>query len=97
LGFGLGGWGLLVTQCFRQDQVLGKNIQNGGIRKTTPLGRGSRPRFKRDWDQTEHDVGHEPDTDEHVSDTVKQAAGKEAIPPRGMPNYEETEDAYRFG
>ena len=28
---------------------------------------------------------------------MKQAAGKEAIPPRGMPNYEETEDAYRFG
>jgi hypothetical protein len=54
--------------------------------------------FKRDWDQTKHDVGgHEPDTQQHVGDTVKQAAGKEALPPRGVPNYEETEDAYRFG
>jgi len=54
--------------------------------------------FKRDWDQTKHDVGgHEPNTHQHVGDTVKQAAGKEAIPPRGMPNYEEIEDAYRFG
>ena len=54
--------------------------------------------FKRDWDQTKHDVGgHEPDTHQHVGDTVKQAAGKEAIPPRGVPNYEETQDAYRFG
>lgn len=54
--------------------------------------------FKRDWDQTKHDVGgHQPDTDQQVTDTVKQASGKEGIPPRGMPNYEQTEDAYRFG
>lgn len=54
--------------------------------------------FKRDWDQTKHDMGvREPDTDQHVTDTVKQAAGKEPIPPRGIPNYEFTEDAYRFG
>jgi hypothetical protein len=65
--------------------------------------------FKRDWDQTLHDAGgHQPDTHQHVADTVKQAAGKEAIPPRGMPTYEsssvvqaftlvEIEDAYRFG
>ena len=54
--------------------------------------------FKRDWDQTKHDVGgNEPDTNQNVNDTVKQAAGKEAIPPRRMPNYEQTEDAYRFG
>lgn len=54
--------------------------------------------FKRDWDQTKHDVGgNEPDTAQQVSDTVKQAAGKEVIPPRGVPNYEDTEDAYRFG
>ncbi len=53
--------------------------------------------FKRDWDQTKHDVGgHEPDTDQHLTDTVKQASGKEGIPPRGTPN-EQTEDAYRFG
>jgi hypothetical protein len=54
--------------------------------------------FKRDWDQTKHDFGaHRPDTDQNVGDTVKQAAGKEPIPPRGMPTYEDTEDAYRFG
>ncbi len=54
--------------------------------------------FKRDWDQTKHDFGgDEPDTDQDVDDTVKQAAGKQPIPPRGVPTYEETEDAYRFG
>jgi len=59
---------------------------------------GVKAAFKHDWDQTKHDVGaHEPNTDQHISDTVKQAAGKEAIPPRGVPTYEQTEDAYRFG
>jgi hypothetical protein len=54
--------------------------------------------FKRDWDQTKHDFGgDEPDTDQDVDDTVKQAAGKQPIPPRGMPTFEEHEDAYRFG
>jgi len=54
--------------------------------------------FKRDWDQTKHDFGgHKPDTDQDVDDTVKQATGKQPIPPRGQPTYEEIEDAYRFG
>ena len=54
--------------------------------------------FKRDWDQTKHDLGgDQPDTNQNVGDTVKQAAGKEPIPARGQPTYEETEDAYRFG
>lgn len=54
--------------------------------------------FKRDWDQTKHDFGgDQPDTDQDVDDTVKQAAGKQPIPPRGEPTYEEMEDAYRFG
>ena len=54
--------------------------------------------FKRDWDQTKHDFGgKEPDTDQDVDDTVKQAAGKQPIPPRGTPTFEELEDAYRFG
>ena len=54
--------------------------------------------FKRDWDQTKHDLGgRQPNTDQQVEDTVRQAAGKEEIPPRGMPNYEEIEDACRFG
>jgi len=54
--------------------------------------------FQRDWDQTKHDFGgKEPDTDQDVDDTVKQAVGKQPIPPRGQPTYEEAEDAYRFG
>src|SRR5262245_24215891 len=54
--------------------------------------------FKRDWDQTKHDFGgKQPDTDQGVGDTVKQAAGKQPIPPRGQPAYEDVEVAYRFG
>jgi hypothetical protein len=54
--------------------------------------------FKRDWDQTKSDFGgSEPDTDQNVADTVRQAAGKQPIPPRGAPTYEHLEDAYRFG
>jgi hypothetical protein len=54
--------------------------------------------FKRDWDQTKHDFGgDEPETDQDVDNTVKQAAGKEPIPPRGAPTYEDAEPAYRFG
>ena len=54
--------------------------------------------FQRDWDQTKHDLGaNEPDTNQDVDNTVKQAAGKEPIPPRRQPTYEELEPAYRFG
>lgn len=54
--------------------------------------------FKRDWDQTKHDLGgKQPDTDQQVTDTVKQASGKEAIPPRGAPTFDKAEPAYRFG
>jgi len=54
--------------------------------------------FKRDWDQTKHDFGgDEPDTDQNVNDTVKQMAGKQPVPPRGTPTFEDYEDAYRFG
>ena len=54
--------------------------------------------FKRDWDQTKHDMGgSNPDTNQNAKDTVKQAAGKEPIPPRGQPAYEQAEPAYRFG
>jgi len=54
--------------------------------------------FKRDWDQTKHDIGgDQPNTNQNVKDTVKQAAGKEAIPPRGVPAYDQAEPAYRFG
>ncbi len=43
--------------------------------------------MKRDWEQTKHDLhlgGRELDQD--VDDTVKQAAGTDAIPPRSVPN-----------
>lgn len=54
--------------------------------------------MRRDWDQTKHDFGgDEPDTDQDVDDTVAQAVGKQPIPPRGMPTYEDVEPAYRFG
>lgn len=54
--------------------------------------------MQRDWDQTKHDFGgDEPDTDQDVNNTVKQAAGKEAIPPRQVPTYEDVEPAYRLG
>lgn len=54
--------------------------------------------FKRDWDQTKHDFGGDrPDTDQDVDNTVRQAAGKESIPPRGVPTFEDYEPAYRLG
>jgi len=47
-----------------------------------------REALRRDWEQTKHDLskkkGHELNQD--VGDTVKQAAGKEAIPPNDGPN-----------
>jgi hypothetical protein len=54
--------------------------------------------LKRDWDQTKHDVGaNEPDTNQKIGNTIHQANGKEVIPPRGQPAYEELEPAHRFG
>src|SRR5262245_26001438 len=54
--------------------------------------------FRRDWDQTKHDFGgDDPDLDQDVDDTVKQAAGKQPIPPSGVPNFEEYEPAFKFG
>ena len=54
--------------------------------------------FKRDWDQTKHDLGgKQPETNQNVKDTVKQASGTQPIPPRGEPVYEKIEPAYRFG
>jgi hypothetical protein len=54
--------------------------------------------FRRDWDQTKHDFGgNPPDLKQDVPDTVKQAAGKQIIPPPSVPNFEEHEPAFRFG
>jgi hypothetical protein len=54
--------------------------------------------FQRDWEQTKHDFGgKQPDIDQDVDDTVKQAAGKQRVPPPRQATFEENEDAYRFG
>lgn len=58
--------------------------------------------LKRDWEQTKADVtdgGKELNQD--VGDTVKQAAGKQAIPPGNAPNppdnWDDVEPALRYG
>lgn len=44
--------------------------------------------MQRDWDQTKFDLGakHVRDIDQDIDDTVRQAAGTQEIPPRGVPN-----------
>lgn len=44
--------------------------------------------LERDWEQTKHDVSrkHGEDLDQNIGDTLKQAAGKAPIPPKGTPN-----------
>jgi hypothetical protein len=59
--------------------------------------------MKRDWEQTKADVsskGH--DLDQDVGDTVKQAMGKEPIPPMNRPNkdaddWDTAEEGVRYG
>ena len=62
--------------------------------------------IKRDWEQTKHDFSKKSgrDLDQSVGDTIKQAAGKEPIPPGGAPNpsdvdkeWDDVEPAYRYG
>ena len=58
--------------------------------------------LKRDWEQTKADVSDKGrDLDQDVGDTVKQAAGKQPIPPMTAKNVgtdlDRDEDAYRFG
>ena len=54
--------------------------------------------FRRDWKQTKHDLGGKsPDLHQNVDDTVKQAAGKQPIPPGNVPNFEALEPAFCFG
>ncbi len=43
--------------------------------------------LKRDWEQTKADLtGGGQDLNQDASETFRQAAGKEPIPPRGVPN-----------
>ncbi len=43
--------------------------------------------FRRDWTQTKRDFGaSEPDLDQDVDDTVKQAFGKDPTPDENEPN-----------
>jgi len=54
--------------------------------------------MKRDWEQTKSDLtggrkGH--DIDQDVGDTVKQAAGKQPIPPATMKNPPDVDDNYK--
>ncbi len=44
--------------------------------------------LKRDWEQTKQDLGlpHGHELNQDVTDTIKQAAGTEAIPPHDRPN-----------
>jgi len=60
--------------------------------------------FRRDWEQTKHDFGAQaPDLNQHVGDTVAQAAGSKPIPPGNAPTphpesyRDDDEPAYRYG
>lgn len=59
--------------------------------------------MKRDWEQTKADMSSKGrDLDQDVDDTVKQAMGKQSIPPPGQPNRDEqewskAEEGYRYG
>ncbi len=62
--------------------------------------------FQRDWKQTKHDFGgDQPDLNQHVGDTISQAAGSQPIPPGNVPTRSDAADeydaadepAYRYG
>ena len=60
--------------------------------------------MKRDWEQTKADISSKGrDLDQDMGDTVKQAAGKQEIPPPREPNldvvndWDDIEDGYRYG
>ena len=62
----------------------------------------ARDAFMRDWEQTKSDLSGGRagrDLNQDASDTAKQAVGKEAIPPRNVPNpqFSKYEPALRFG
>ena len=75
-----------------------QRIQNGGTKNTTPVGSGSKQHLNA--------TGTKPSTISVVTDPTptktwttpsSKPRAKRQFPPRGQPNYEETEDAYRFG
>ena len=59
--------------------------------------------MKRDWEQTKADLSSKGrDLDQDVDDTVKQAMGKQNIPPPTQPNRDDddwnnVEEGYRYG
>jgi hypothetical protein len=54
--------------------------------------------MRRDWEQTKNDFkAGGKDLNQDVGDTVKQAAGKQEIPPPNEPNWEDVEQAYSYG
>ena len=54
--------------------------------------------MRRDWDQTKHDFGgNQPNLNQSVGHTVRQAAGTETIPAPNEPSYDDVEPAYRYG
>lgn len=59
--------------------------------------------FKRDWEQTKADLSSKGrDLDQNAADTLKQAAGKDPVPPANVPNrkedtWEDVEPSYRYG
>ena len=59
--------------------------------------------FRRDWEQTKADVSSKGrDLNQDVDDTVKQALGKEPIPPMSQPtkpdeDWDKVEDELRYG
>ena len=56
--------------------------------------------FRRDWEQTKHDLGSDKarDLQQSAADTVKQAAGKQqAAGVITRPSYDEMEPAFRYG
>lgn len=61
--------------------------------------------LRRDWEQTKSDLGAKgASLNQSVSDTVKQALGKEPVPPPTVPNppstterWEDVEPAVRYG
>ena len=72
-----------------------KQMKAEKAKRTSLTSRGERVKsrlgeaMKRDLEQTKHDLSlgkAGQDLDQDVDETIKQAAGKEPIPPRNVPN-----------